>query len=83
MMNIEIGKAYTTRSGKLAIITSASNGAIGGYIKYSDSHRRRHYWMKSGLNTNVGNREYATDLVAENDYVPTDADINYFRPWAK
>jgi hypothetical protein len=77
-MDIEINKAYTTRTGKLAIITSASHGAVGGYIVYSDNHYSRHYWMASGRNTNVGS-ERATDLVAQNSYVPTQDDINRFR----
>ncbi|QQM18175.1 hypothetical protein PQD73_gp011 [Stenotrophomonas phage Salva] len=82
-MNIEVGKAYTTRTGKLAVVTIASeHGAVGGYIVYGPRDRRRRYWLASGRNTNVG-RKLATDLVAENEYVPTDDDLNYFKPWLR
>lgn len=82
-MNIEIGKAYTTRTGKLAIVTMASeHGAIGGYIMYAPNDRRKHYWMASGRNTNVG-RKLATDLVTASEYVPTQQDMDYFKPWLR
>lgn len=79
-MNIEIGKAYVTRTGKLAIITIKSeHGAVGGYLLYKDNDRRRHYWLANGMNTNVGGKR-ATDLVDESDYVPTQHDMDYFKP---